>query len=91
MWEDQHITQACDHIRYEQGGCPTGQAVITTGGKLIAKYVIHTAGPIWKNGTANETKLLANCYSSCLELAIEYQIPSLSFPSISTGVYGYPI
>ena len=85
------ITEECDQIRRKQGGCPTGQSVITTGGNLEAAHVIHTVGPVWKGGSANEAKLLANCYQSCLELAVTHEITSLSFPSISTGIYGYPI
>ena len=73
------------------GGCPTGQAVITTGGNLKAKYVIHTVGPIYRNGLAGEPELLASCYRESLKLASSRGIKSLSFPSISTGIYGYPI
>ena len=73
------------------GYCPTGQAVITTGGKLKAKYVIHTVGPIYKNGLAGEPELLASCYRESLKLASARGIKSLAFPSISTGIYGYPL
>ncbi len=73
------------------GHCPTGQAVITTGGKLKAKYVIHTVGPIYKNGLAGEPKLLASCYRESLKLASARGIKSLAFPSIATGIYGYPL
>ena len=73
------------------GYCPTGQAVITTGGNLKAKYVIHTVGPRYKNGRAGEPELLASCYRESLKLASARGIKSLSFPSISTGIYGYPI
>jgi O-acetyl-ADP-ribose deacetylase (regulator of RNase III) len=73
------------------GGCPTGEAVITTGGNLRAKYVIHTVGPIYRDGTHGEEKLLASAYRKSLELASEKGIKSVSFPSISTGAYGYPI
>jgi len=73
------------------GYCPTGQAVITTGGNLKAKYVIHTVGPIYKNGLAGEPELLASCYRESLKLASARGIKSLSFPSISTGIYGYPL
>lgn len=72
-------------------GCPTGTAVITSGGNLKAKYVIHTVGPVYKNGVSREPELLKNAYLSCLELAKENNIKSISFPSISTGVYNYPI
>lgn len=73
------------------GYCPTGQAVITTGGNLKAKYVIHTVGPRYTNGLAGEPELLASCYRESLKLATARGIKSLSFPSISTGIYGYPI
>jgi len=72
-------------------GCPTGQAVITTGGNLKAKYVIHTVGPVYKDGRHGEPELLASCYRESLKLASVRGIKSLAFPSISTGVYGYPI
>lgn len=72
-------------------GCPTGTAVITTGGKLPAKYVIHTVGPVYKNGKSGEPELLRSAYLSSLKLAEENGLSSLAFPSISTGVYGYPI
>ena len=72
-------------------GCETGQAKITGGYYLPASYVIHTPGPIWRGGHANEAKLLASCYHSCLELAERHQLNSVDFPSISTGVYGYPL
>ncbi len=73
------------------GGCPTGEARITTGGKLKARYVIHTVGPIYKNGLHREPELLALCYRESLKLASAKGIKSLAFPSISTGVYGYPM
>ena len=72
------------------GGCPTGEAVITTAGNLPAKYVIHTVGPIWFGGNKNEEKLLANAYHNSLKLAIENGLKSIAFPNISTGVYGFP-
>lgn len=84
------VVKACDAIRKQQGGCPTGTAVITTGGNLPAKYVIHTAGPVWHGGNADEPNLLASCYKECLLLAVENKANSIAFPSISTGVYGYP-
>ena len=85
------IMAECSAIRAKQGGCPTGRAVITTGGNLPAKYVIHTVGPIWRGGTAGEPELLASCYRESLRLAVEHGIKTIAFPSISTGVYGYPI
>jgi len=85
------ILEECKKIRAKQGGCPTGEAVITTGGLLKAKYVVHSVGPIWRGGNQDEEKLLINAYQSSLALAKEKGIRSLSFPSISTGAYGYPI
>jgi O-acetyl-ADP-ribose deacetylase len=73
------------------GYCPTGQAVITTSGNLKAKYVIHTVGPIYKNGLQGEPELLASCYRESLKLASARGIKSLAAPSISTGIYGYPL
>jgi O-acetyl-ADP-ribose deacetylase len=72
------------------GGCPTGQARITKGYKLPAKYVIHAVGPVWHGGNAGEEDLLRSCYRSCLELAESRQLTSLAFPCISTGIFGYP-
>lgn len=72
-------------------GCETGKAKITNGYKLPAKYVIHTPGPIWHGGRDNEAELLENCYKSCLELAVEYGCKTVDFPSISTGVYRFPL
>ncbi len=85
------ILEECKKIRAKQGKCPTGEAVISTGGLLKAKYVVHTVGPIWRGGNQDEEKLLINAYQSSLALAKEKGIRSLSFPSISTGAYGYPI
>ena len=73
------------------GGCPAGQAVITTGGRLQARYVIHTAGPIYRGGSAGEAALLTASYHNSLKLACEKGLQSISFPAISCGVYGYPI
>jgi O-acetyl-ADP-ribose deacetylase (regulator of RNase III) len=84
------IFEECMIIREKQGGCKTGEAVITTGGKLPAKYVIHTVGPVWKGGNNNEEKLLADAYKNSLRLATEYEIKSIAFPNISTGIYGFP-
>lgn len=72
------------------GGCPTGEAKITPGFKLPAKWVIHAVGPVWHGGKFNEPALLAGCYRNSLELAHKHGIKSMAFPGISTGVYGYP-
>ena len=73
------------------GGCNTGQAKITNGYNLKAKFVIHTVGPFWRDGVNGEPQLLASCYHNCLQLAVENQIQTIAFPSISAYVYGYPI
>ena len=73
------------------GGCPTGQAVITTGGNLKARYVIHTVGPVYQGGTRGEADLLRSAYHSSLKLAAVKGLNSIAFPAISTGVYGYPL
>ena len=73
------------------GMCPTGSAVVTSGGNLKAAYVIHTVGPVYRGGNRNEEELLASAYKSSLEVAAEKGVKSIAFPSISTGVYGYPI
>ncbi|MEZ7891555.1 MAG: O-acetyl-ADP-ribose deacetylase [Candidatus Wallbacteria bacterium] len=72
-------------------GCKTGMAKITKGYKLPAKYVIHTPGPVWCGGNMNEDSLLAGCYRGCLELAVENGVKTIAFPSISTGVYRFPV
>lgn len=73
------------------GGCAVGDAVITSGGDLKARYVIHTVGPIWQNGDDDEAELLASAYRRSLEVAVKHGLKSISFPAISTGIYGYPL
>ncbi|MEA3254161.1 MAG: O-acetyl-ADP-ribose deacetylase [Chloroflexota bacterium] len=85
------ILEECKQIVARQGRLPTGKAVITTAGNLKAKYVIHAVGPIWHGGRKNEAELLRSAYGECLRVAIENSLTSLSFPSISTGAYGYPV
>lgn len=84
------IMRELDTIRAEQGGCPAGHAVITAGGALKAKYVIHTVGPIYSS-QARDAETLAQCYRTSLRLAWDYGLKSVAFPSISTGTYRYPI
>ena len=81
------VMEACRKI----GNCPTGSAVITTGGKLPAPHVIHAVGPVYRNGKSGEPELLRSAYKSCLDLAEKNGLKSIAFPSISTGAYGYPI
>ena len=85
------ILEECKRIRAERGPLPTGRAVITTGGNLKARYVIHTVGPVWHGGGGGEPELLASAYRESLKLAVENRLNSVSFPSISTGAYGYPV
>jgi O-acetyl-ADP-ribose deacetylase (regulator of RNase III) len=87
------ILEECKQIRATQwpNGLPTGKAVITTGGNLKAKYVIHTVGPIWRGGKSGEPELLAEAYKNSLALASSKGLKTIAFPSISTGAYGYPI
>jgi len=73
------------------GGCPTGEARITKGYNLPAKYIIHTVGPVWRGGDHKEDELLRNCYMSSMTLAAQNQLRTIAFPSISTGAYGFPI
>jgi O-acetyl-ADP-ribose deacetylase (regulator of RNase III) len=84
------ILEECRMIRNRQGGCAVGEAVITSGGNLKAKFVIHTVGPVWNGGEHNEDQLLANAYINSMKLAAQHQIRSIAFPNISTGIYGFP-
>jgi O-acetyl-ADP-ribose deacetylase (regulator of RNase III) len=84
------ILEECKAIRARQGGCPVGEAVITTGGQLRAKKIIHAVGPIWRGGTAGEDRLLSNAYRNSLHLAVTHRLRTVAFPSISTGAYGFP-
>jgi O-acetyl-ADP-ribose deacetylase (regulator of RNase III) len=77
-------------IRVRDGGCPTGSAVVTGAGKLPAKFVFHAVGPVYRGGEGGEPEQLAGCYRTCLKLAVEKGARTISFPAISTGVYGYP-
>ncbi len=72
------------------GGCATGDAKLTSGHKLPAKYVIHTVGPVWQGGDQHEAELLASCYRCCMEIASEHKFTSIAFPNISTGIYRFP-
>jgi len=86
------IFEECRQLRAKEwpDGLPTGNAVITTGGSLRAKYVIHTVGPIWRGGLYEEAKLLRRAYWNSLKLAVANELKTVAFPSISTGAYGYP-
>ena len=81
------LLQECRALR----GCPTGEARMTKGYNLPARHVIHTVGPVWHGGTSREPELLADCYRNSFKLAGQYKLSSIAFPSISTGVYGYPV
>jgi O-acetyl-ADP-ribose deacetylase (regulator of RNase III) len=87
------ILEECKRIRTKQwpGGLPTGKAVVTSGGNLKARHVIHTVGPIWRGGTRGEQELLEEAYRNSLKLAVSNGFKSVAFPSISTGAYGYPV
>lgn len=85
------IKDGCRQIVSRIGRLPAGKAVITTGGNLKTKYVIHTVGPVWRGGSRGESELLASAYGESLKLAAERQLKTVAFPSISTGAYGYPI
>jgi len=84
------ILAACRAIVARQGGCATGEAVITTGGRLPARFVIHTVGPVYQSGKSQIPVLLASCYRNSLQLALDNGLKTIAFPNISTGVYGYP-
>lgn len=85
------MEEECRKVREMQGGCPTGEAVITTAGNLPCKYVIHTVGPVWKDGCSGEEELLRNCYWNSLKLAMRTDLKTIAFPAVSTGAYGYPV
>ena len=85
------IMKELDEIRSREGGCPTGSAVATSAGGLPAKYVFHAVGPVYRDGRHGEAALLQSCYVTSLNLAKERDVESISFPSISTGIYGYPL
>lgn len=85
------ILEECKKIRETSGRCSTGDAVMTGGGNLKARHVIHAVGPIWHGGGANEAMLLASAYSKCLQLADSAKLKIIAFPSISTGAYGFPV
>jgi O-acetyl-ADP-ribose deacetylase (regulator of RNase III) len=85
------ILEECKVIIAKHGRLPAGKAVITTAGNLAARYVIHTVGPVWQGGNNNEAAILASAYTESLRLAERHNLKSVSFPSISTGAYGYPV
>jgi O-acetyl-ADP-ribose deacetylase len=84
------ILADCRRIRDRQGGCEVGEAVITSGGNLPARYVIHTVGPVWQDGQHGEDDLLASAYRNSLRLAVAHQLKTIAFPNISTGIYHFP-
>jgi O-acetyl-ADP-ribose deacetylase len=87
------ILNQCKEIRAKEfpHGLPTGEAVITTAGRMVAKHVIHTVGPVYGRGGDEKARLLASCYRNCLRLAIEHGLKTIAFPAVSTGIYGYPL
>jgi len=84
------LLEACRKIIARQGGCKPGEAVITEAGKLPARFVIHTVGPVWNGGKNSERETLARCYKNSLQLAVDNDCQSIAFPNISTGVYHFP-
>ena len=87
------ILKQCKEIRAKEfpDGLPTGEAVITTAGRMAAKYVIHTVGPVYGRGGGAKAELLASCYRNCLRLAVQHGLKTIAFPAVSTGIYGYPL
>jgi O-acetyl-ADP-ribose deacetylase (regulator of RNase III) len=85
------IMRELDEIRARSGGCATGSAAATSAGNLPARFVFHAVGPVYRGGRGREAELLASCYRTCLEMAEERGLRKVSFPSISTGAYGYPV
>jgi O-acetyl-ADP-ribose deacetylase (regulator of RNase III) len=85
------VMEECKQILSVQGLCEPGSAVITGGGNLLARYIIHAVGPIWRDGRTNEESTLASAYRTSLALAVQYELNTVAFPSISTGAYGYPL
>ena len=85
------IIRELDSIRTAQGGCPPGSAVATGAGRLPARYIFHAVGPIYRGGGYRESETLASCYRTCLNMAEDRDVQTISFPSISTGAYGYPV
>lgn len=84
------ILEECIMISEKEGGCPAGKAVITTAGRLPARYVIHTVGPVWHGGMQNEDQILSDAYTNSLKLAVKNGASTIAFPNISTGVYNFP-
>jgi O-acetyl-ADP-ribose deacetylase (regulator of RNase III) len=84
------LLEECLRIKERQDGCPTGEAVITSGGNLKAKFVIHAVGPVWSDGNGQDDELLANAYRNSLILAVSNSVQSIAFPNISTGIYKFP-
>lgn len=85
------ILEECKTIHAERGGLPAGEAVVTGAGRLPARYVIHAVGPVWQGGGHGEAELLASCYRNALRIAADLGLHTVAFPSISTGIYGYPV